>query len=161
MYDDMDGPLTRQLAGPLVGGGVTQVGSLATKLIWKDSPKVSKWAPAIGFGLGGIVSGILAFRESTRDVGIAGLVTSLLVAVPAQLEELMLGDDGATAGFGVVTPEMEMAGLGADAPVQLLDSGSSGSGLGVTVPEQGGMMGATPPVELLGAGGSFGATFQR
>jgi len=161
-YDEMDGPLTRQLAGPLVGGGVTQVGSLATKLIWKDNPDVAKWAPAIGFGLGGIVSGILAFRPATRDVGITGLVTALLLALPQQLENLMMGSEGSTEGWGVVTPEMEMMGLGAEAPIQLLDSGG---GMGVTVPEQGGMqgggMGQTPPVELLGGGASFGATFQR
>lgn len=168
-YSSMDGPLTRQLAGPLVGGGVTQVGSLATKLIWKDTPKVSKWAPAIGFGLGGIVSGILAFRPTTRDIGLTGLVTSLLMALPTQIENLMMEEEASVQGWGglgVITPEMEqMMGLGQDpgggSPVQLLDSGSGSTGLGVTVPEQGGMMGATPPVELLGIGGAFGSNFQR
>ena len=162
MYDEMDGPLTRQLAGPLVGGGVTQVGSLATQLIWKDNAAVSKWSPAIGFGLNAVVSGILAFRPTTRDIGIAGLVVGALIAVPEQLKNLMLGDSTPKAGFGVITPEMEMMGFGADqSPVQLLDSGSGSTGLGVTIPEQGGMMGATPPVELLGMGGAFGANFQR
>lgn len=165
-YDSMDGPLGRQLAGPLVGGGVTQVGSLATKLIWKDKPAVVKWAPSIGLGLGAVVSGVLAARPQTRDIGIAGIITSLLMALPSQIENWMAEDAGATEGWGglgVVTPEMEqMMGLGAGAsPVQLLDSGSGSTGLGVTVPEQGGMMGATPPVELLGIGGAFGANFQH
>ena len=162
-YSSMDGPLTRQLAGPLIGGGVTQVGSLATKLIWKDNAKVSKWAPAIGFAIGAIPSTILAIRSSSRDMGIVGLITSALIAIPQQLENLLLEGTAQTKGWGVVTPEMEMMGLGQNqaAPVQLLDSGSGSTGLGVTVPEQGGMMGATPPVELLGIGGAFGSSFQR
>ena len=162
----MDGTLTESLAGPLVGGGTTQVGTLAAKLIWKDNAAINKWAPSIGFGLGAIVSGILAFRESTRGIGIAGLVTAALVAIPRQLEELMMGDDAATAGWdglGIITAETEMQGLGAGAEqaVELLGDGSGG--LGVVVPEMGGggqmgAGGAEHAVELLSNGG-FGANF--
>lgn len=162
-YHDMgfDGALTESLAGPLVGGAVTQVGTLATALIWKDKPNVQKWAPAIGLGLGALVSGILAFRENTRTIGIAGLVTAALVAVPRQLENILAGSHGTTKGFGVITPEsMQGYGLGVITPesmqgappVELLDSGNGSSGMQADV-------GASqPPVEMLGTSG-FGAHF--
>lgn len=150
-----DGSLGEGLAGPLVGGGVTQVGTLAARMLGKTRPSVHKWAPTIGFGLGAIVSGILAFRKNTRGIGIAALVTSALVAVPRQMEELMMGT--ATHGFGVITPEQMQGAFGEQAPVELLDSGNGNySGMGVTTAEQG--MGAPAPVEMLGNSG-FGANF--
>lgn len=151
-----DGSLSEGLAGPLVGGGVTQVGTLAARLIFgKTRPGIHKWAPTIGFGLGALVSGILIARKSTRGIGVAGLVTSALVAVPRQLEELMMGHT--THGFGVITPEQMQGAFGENAPVELLDSGNGNySGMGVTTAEQG--MGAPGPVEMLGNSG-FGANF--
>jgi len=152
-----DGSLSEGLAGPLVGGGVTQVGTLAARLIFgKTRPAINKWAPTIGFVLGGIVSGILAARKSTRGIGIAGLVTAGLVALPRQLEELMMGGT-MKDGFGVITPEQMQGAFGADAPVELLDSGNGNyAGMGVHTAEQG--MGAPAPVEMLGNSG-FGANF--
>ncbi len=151
-----DGSLSGGLAGPLVGGGVTQVGTLATKLIFgKSSPKLDKWAPTVGLALGALVSGILAARRSTRAIGIAGLVTAGLVAIPRQLEELMMGAN--VKGFGVITPEQMQGAFGEQAPVELLDSGNGNySGMGVTTAEQG--MGQPGPVEMLGNSG-FGANF--
>lgn len=154
-YDEMGGPLTEGLAGPLVGGGTTQVGTLAAKLIWKDKAGVQKWAPSIGMGLGMLVSGILAFRPQTREIGIVGLITSALIGVPRQLEELLM-DGGATQGLGLgaYTAE-EMMGAGAEDVVEMLGD----NGMGVVVPEQG-IMGQDggSPVELLGNAG-FGANF--
>lgn len=149
------------IAGPLVGGGLAQVGLMATKLIWPDKA-VSKWAGAIGLGLGGLVSGILATRPGYRSTGISGLVTAALVGVPRQIEDLLGGAGGATAGYlGVITPEMEhMMGQQAANEVELLDSGAGAGTLGVITPERGDtMMGqdAGPGVELLGSG--FGANF--
>lgn len=163
----MDGTLTESLAGPLIGGGTTQIGTLAAKLIWKDQAAIQKWAPSIGLGLGAIVSGILAFRPATRGIGIAGLVTAALVAIPRQLEELMMGDEAATAGWdglGIITAETEMQGLGAEGAEQAVELLGDGSGsLGVVVPEMGGggqmgAGGAEDAVQLLGNGG-FGANF--
>lgn len=153
--DGLDGPVMETLAGPLIGGGTTQVGSLATRLIWKDNPDVTKWSPAIGLGLGAIVGGILAFRPQTRSMGIAALVTAALVALPRQLENLMEEDAGTTEGFGIITPEHEMMGLGAgvDSAVELLGD----NGMGIVTPEQG-MGQSDSPVELLGNGG-FGTNF--
>lgn len=158
-YDEMGGPLTEGLAGPLVGGGTTQVGTLAAKLIWKDKAGVQKWAPSIGMGLGMLVSGILAFRPQTREIGIVGLITSALIGVPRQLEELLM-EGGATEGLGLgaYTAE-EMMGAGAEDVVEML---GDGNGMGVVVPEQGmmgmGQEGGGSPVELLGNAG-FGANF--
>lgn len=172
-YSDMQGPVMESIAGPLVGGGIAQAGTLATKLIWPDKG-VAKWAGAIGTGLGLAVSGVLAFRPSTRSIGISGIVTSLLVGVPRQIEDLM-GAEGSTNGYlGVITPEREMQGaydddytaammeqemMGQVSPdqVQLLSANGAGS-LGVITPERD-MAGATPEIEMLGANGGFGATF--
>lgn len=151
------------IAGPLVGGGLAQVGLMATKLIWPDKP-VAKWAGAIGLGLGGLVSGILATRPGYRTTGISGLVTAALVGVPRQIEDL-LGAPGATAGYlGVITPEMVneqgyQGYLGQTNEVELLDSGAGAGTLGVITPERGDMMGQPemPQIELLGNG--FGSNF--
>ena len=171
MYGDyeMDGVFGRaHVAGPLVGGGVTQAATLATKLLFKANPKVTKWANLIGLALGGGLSGILAARASTRETGIAGLITAAIIAVPNQIEAMLL-DDAAKAGYlGIITPEREMAGymgdfgaegdydesmmgLGAEQDIQLLDA-SPGT-MGVITPERE-MGGAMPsPMGAMGAGG--------
>lgn len=147
-----------EVAGPLIGGGVAQVGAIATKMLFSTSPKVVKWAPLIGSVLGAGVSALLAMRPGTRDTGISGIVTAALVGVPRQIEDA-LAPSSLKGYLGVITPEMEMAGyggLGAQ-DVELLDSGSGTTGmLGTIVPEQ--EMNGPGDVELLGAGG-FGASF--
>lgn len=160
------------IAGPLIGGGATQVGILAAKMIFKAKPNVSKWSGLIGLALGAGISGALAARPASRATGISGLVTAALIGIPRQIEDMMM--PAATAGYlGVVTPEQGMMGYGggfgvttpeqgmygAESEVQLLDSGSGGGVFGVTVPEADmeGMQGAGP-VELLGGGG-FGTNF--
>lgn len=170
----------RDLAGPLIGGGVTQVATLATKMLGRGK-KIEKWGAGVGLGAGILVSGILAFRQSTRDIGITGLVVAGLVGLPRLIEDLMGPAAGSTAGYlGIHTAEADMAGyLGADdSAIQLLDSGGGlgvGAGLGVITAEEevmAGAMGAgVPDVALLGAqrseaelfgsggGAAFGANF--
>jgi len=174
---EMDGVFSSpSVAGPLVGGGVTQAVCLATKLLFKSKPKVTKWAGLIGLAIGGGISGILAARESTREMGIAGLITSALIAVPKQIEDMMT-DSASKAGYlGIITPERElqgyfgegdgyddgMMGLGAEQDIQLLDA-SPGT-MGIITPERemnGAMMGPMgmgagvgDDVELMGGFGS-------
>jgi hypothetical protein len=156
------------IAGPLVGGGVANVGILATKLMWKDKPAVTKWAGLIGTLLGGGVSAAMMMSPRTRGAGIAGLLTAAIVGVPRQLEDMLMGPaPGATKDYlGVITPEAEMAGYGGgfgemgsdlSQDIQLLDSGAgSTSVLGITVPER--EMSGASDVELLGNAG-FGSNF--
>lgn len=153
------------ISGPLLGGGATQVALLATKLLARTKPNVSKWAGTIATLFGGAISGAMMFSPRHRAAGISGLITAALIGVPRQIEDLMGPAAGATAGyFGVTVPEMEMQGaydegmmgLGAG-DIELLDAGAGSSGvMGVTVPEQ--VSGAAPDVELLGGGG-FGSNF--
>jgi hypothetical protein len=145
------------IAGPLIGGGIAQGATLATKLAF---PAKAKWAGTIGFLAGGIVSGILASRPRFRQVGISGLVTAALVGIPRQIEDLMTAP-GATQGYlGVITPE-QIAGMGAG-DVELLDSGSGAGTIGVITPEEGvSGFGAQSEIEMMGAGGAggFGSNF--
>lgn len=159
------------IAGPLIGGGITQVATLAAKLLGRGKPWGDKWGAAIGLGVGGAVSGILAFRQSSRPMGISALITTALVALPRLAEDMLAPAPGATKGaFGVTTAEQELQGfgdeMGADA-IQLLDAGG-GVGFGVTTAEQElgagddspvQMLGARPEAELFGAGAGFGSNF--
>jgi len=171
------------VAGPLLGGGLTQAASLATRMLFKK-PSMVKWSPVIGLLVGGGASAALLFTRH-KQTGLAGLITSALIAVPAQLERA-LNMPAKTAGYlGVITTEQEMAGafgyedggysddgmndaFGADLSqdIQLLDGGSGSTGvLGVITPERemdgmsgafgAGGFGANNDVELLGFGSNF------
>jgi hypothetical protein len=154
------------VAGPIIGGGLTQAVSLVAKMLLKDKPNWLKWTPALGFVAGAGLSGVLAVRKGTRDTGIAGLVTAALVAVPQQVENLMGPSAGSTQGYngylGIITPEeaplQGYFGEPEQPAVQLL---GGGSGLGITTVEQEvagfGESPSVPPVELLGSG--FGSNF--
>lgn len=147
MDDYMEGGLGAALsdpsiAGPLIGGGAAQVGALATRLLLKNKPNITKWAPTIGLAIGGGISAALIFSPRHRQTGIAGLLTAALVALPRQIEDLMLPAGGTMQDYlGLTTAEAEMSGYGGNsfgAPdVQLLDSGSGSTGvLGTIVPER-------------------------
>jgi len=166
---DFGDPGSGAIAGPLIGGGVAQVVTTAVKLIAKGKP-ISKWAAGIGLLVGGGLSGVLAFRRSSRATGIPALITAALVTVPRQIEDLL-----APAGTFKGASERELYGLGEDdmdgAALTIMDSGSGSTGvfgtivpeeqLGVTVPEEqmndgddGETNGAGRDVELLGGFGS-------
>ena len=161
MYDDFGGleGVGEDLAGPLIGGGGAQAGMLAARVLLKGKP-ASKYAGLFGLLVGGGISAGLMFSPRHRRTGFQGLVTAALVAIPRQIEDMVMG--GTTQGYlGVITPEQEMAGyFGANtgvpsSDVQLLDSGSGSTGMfGTTVAEQD--MSGAPDVELVGA---FGTTF--
>jgi hypothetical protein len=168
-----------ELAGPLIGGGLAQVGTLAIRLLFKNSPGLQKWAPALGTVLGAGVSGAMMMSPRFKSVGLSGIVTAALVGVPRQVEDILMGSAmkdylgvitaeqemaGAYAGFGDEYAGYQMgdeyagyqmgdeyAGLGAQQDVQLLDAG-----LGVITAEQ--EMNGPGDVELLGAAG-FGSNF--
>jgi hypothetical protein len=147
------GGVGADIAGPLIGGGATQVGMIATKLMFKGKP-ITKWAGAIGALLGSGISAALFFT-GRRSMGIQGIVTSLLIGVPRLVEDQLLGGSLSDGYLGVITPEQEMAGyFGQQQDIQMLGGGGAGV-LGVTVPEQSGF--GAGDVELLGAG--FGSNF--
>lgn len=157
-FGDFGDPGARDLAGPLVGGGLTQVGLLATKMLAKNSPRAQKWAPTIGFAVGGLVSGILAIRRSTRAIGVTGLLTAALIAIPRQVEELV---GGSLSGYlGIITPEQQgMMGYGEDmnGPVEVL-SEAAGNGMGVYTADS--AMQGPADVEIMGSG-AFGSNFMQ
>ena len=159
-----DGGHRPEIAGPLIGGGATQIGIMLAHLHAKKNPTALRHAGVHGMILGGIVSGALAFSKKYREVGISALVTVGIMTIPRILEGFMgLGHREETAamhGLGIITPSEyhALAGAGDEPVVQLLDSGSGGT-LGTHVAEEiHPLAGATDmPVEILGSG--FGANF--
>ncbi len=151
------------IAGPLIGGGATQIGIMLAHLHARKNPKALRHAGLHGAVLGGLVGGALALSSKHRATGIAALVTVGIMTAPRILEGFMgLGHREETAamnGLGIITPEQYQALSGADDPaVQLLDAGDSGFGTHVAE-EIHPLAGASDsPVELLGGGG-FGANF--
>jgi hypothetical protein len=162
------------VAGPLIGGGLAQAGLFATKLITKNAT-AQKWAPAIGGAVGVAASAAMIASPRFRQAGISSLITALLVAVPRQLEVMLVergvfkGTDSMSGYLGVIAPEQtagyfgemdaaaDMQGLAAG-EVQLLDSGSGSTGvLGVIAPEQTSGYDGAGPVEMMGSG--FGSSF--
>lgn len=158
MDDFFDGPTMETISGPLAGGGAAQVGILATR---KFLPAKAKYAGLIGTVLG-VGVGYLMMRKD-REKGLAAIATAVLVGIPRQLEDMLLpsrlsGSDtdllGAyTSEIGAYTSEM-----GEASPIEVLNSGSGGTGvIGAVVPEESmaGDLGADIEIQDSGA---FGAT---
>ncbi len=159
MDDFFDGPTMNTISGPLAGGGAAQLGILGTR---KFLPAQAKYAGLIGTLLG-VGVGYLLMRKD-RDKGIAAMATAALVGLPRQIEDMMMpsrlagSDDvdllGAyTSEMGAYTSEM-----GGPSPIEVLNSGSGGTGLiGAVVPEESmaGDLGADVEIQDAGA---FGAT---
>lgn len=153
------------IAGPLIGGGATQIGIMLAHLHARKNPRALRHAGWTGALLGGLVSGALALSSKHRATGISALVTVGVMAAPRILEGLMgLGhrdETQAMNGLGIITPEQYQAlsdASSADDPaVQLLDAGAGSTGVfGTHVAEEVRPLGDSP-VELLGGG--FGANF--
>lgn len=149
------------IAGPLIGGGATQIGIMLAHLHARKNPAALRHAGIHGAVLGGLISGALAMSHKHRDTGIAALMTVGIMTVPRILEGFMgLGktdESAAMHGLGIITAEQYHSLSGAEEPVvQLLDAGN---GLGMHVAEEyHGLNGASDsPVELLGSG--FGSNF--
>ncbi len=158
------------VTGPLIGGGVTQIGIMLAHLHGKKNPKVLRHAGFYGAALGGLVSGALALSSKHRETGISALVTVGIMTLPRILEGFMgLGARDETAkmnGLGIITPEQYQALSDAgefgdgDPAVQLLDAGGGSTGvLGTHVAEEVRPLAGAPAdgVELLGSG--FGANW--
>lgn len=155
-----------EIAGPLIGGGATQLGIMLAHLHARKNPAALRHAGVHGAILGGLVGGALAFSDKHRATGISALVTVAIMAVPRMLEGFMgLGHREETAamhGLGIIVPSQYESLSGADEPVvQLLDAGTGVSGsFGTHVAEE---MGPGPepsaemPVEIMGNG--FGSNF--
>jgi hypothetical protein len=159
MDDFFDGPTMETISGPLVGGGVAQLGILGTR---KFLPAKAKWAGAIGAALGVGASYLLMRKD--RDKGIAGIAVALLIGIPRQIEDMLLpsklsGSD--TDLLGAYTSEMGAytSEMGEGSPVEVLNSGSGGTGvIGAVVPEESmaGDLGADIEIQDAGAFGSTG-----
>jgi len=152
------------IAGPLIGGGATQIGVMLAHLHAKRNPKALRHAGLHGAILGGLVSLGLIMSSKHRTTGISALATVGIMTVPRILEGFMgLGHREETAamnGLGIITPEQYQALGDGDPAVQLLDSGSGSTGvLGTTVAEEVHPLAgpAADGVEVLGNG--FGTNF--
>jgi hypothetical protein len=159
MDDFFDGPTMQSISGPLVGGGVAQLGILGTR---KFLPAKAKWAGLIGAALGVGASYLLMRKD--HEKGVAGIAVALLVGLPRQLEDMMLpsklsGSD--TDLLGAYTSEMGAytSEMGEASPIEVLNSGSGGTGvIGAVVPEESmaGDLGADIEIQDSGAFGSTG-----
>lgn len=149
------------IAGPLIGGGATQVGIMLAHLHAKKNPKALRHAGLHGLVLGGLVGGALAASSKHRETGISALVTVAVLTLPRIIEGFMgLGHrhEEQLQGFGTIVPQA-LQGFG-EPEIQLLDSGSGSTGvLGTHVAEElHGGMGNAEGVEIMGASG-FGSNF--
>lgn len=146
------------IAGPLIGGGATQIGIMLAHLHAKKNPKALRHAGLHGAVVGGLVAGALAMSKKHRATGISALVTVGILTMPRILEGLMgLGhreEQLKDAELGIITPEQYQALSGADDAVQLLGGGSGTFGTHVAEELHGA---PADGVELLGSG--FGSNF--
>jgi hypothetical protein len=154
-----DGPILSETSGVLIGGGVAQVGIMATKAI--GGGKYNKYAGLIGAVVGGVAGYLLSRKD--REKGVQALAGAMIVGVPRAIEDMALPalglkgfddpDLGAYAAEG-------MNGLGAysaeglSAPVEVLSESPGAPGLlaAVGAEEMAGDLGADIEVN----GGSFG-----
>jgi hypothetical protein len=165
-FFDYGGAGTEIVAGPLIGGGLAQLGILATR---KWMPGQAKWAGTIGAALGTAAGAFLMSKPQHKEKGLAAVAVALLVGVPRQIEDLMMPSklsgveqidilgayDAELAAYNAELADgYEMEG---GTPIEVLNSGSGGTGLiGNIVPENmAGDMGADVEIEDAGA---FGAT---
>jgi hypothetical protein len=167
-----DGPEMQAAKGPLIGGGLTQLGTIAIR---KFVPSMAKHAPLIGMVIGGGVSAYLMTKPQHKEAGAAGLATALIIGLPQLLDEYMgtgllkgdeVGDDQmGDEMLGAYAQEMGAGEglqlLGPAEGVQIQDSGSGSTGLiGAVTQEMGAItsdMGA-PAEGLTIQGSDFGAT---
>lgn len=160
-----DGPGAQAAKGPLIGGGLTQVGRILVK---KFLPSQAKWASLIGMVLGGGVSAFLMTKPQHKETGAAGLATALIIGVPELINNMvggtLMGADD-LSGLDAYTSEMgEGEELGANAlellgetpgGIEIQDSGGGSTGvIGAYTSE----MGATVPenIQIQGYGSNAG-----
>jgi len=157
-----EGASRPEIAGPLIGGGATQLGIMLAHLHARKNPAALRHAGVHGAILGGLVAGGLMMSHKHRATGISALTTVAIMAIPRMLEGFMgLGHREETAamhGLGIITPSEyhSLSGAGEEPVVQLLDAGG---GFGTHVAEEltNGLGDSDMPVEILGNG--FGSNF--
>jgi hypothetical protein len=155
---DFGGAGTEIVSGPLIGGGLAQLGILGTR---KFLPAKAKWAGAIGAALGVVAGGLLMRKPQHKEKGLAAVAVALLVGVPRQIEDLMMPSKlSGVENLDILSAyDAEMGGgyLGAGTGIEVLNSGSGGTGvMGAYVPENmAGDLGADMEISDASA---FGAT---
>lgn len=173
-----DGPAMQAAKGPLLGGGLAKLASIAVR---KFLPSFAKHAGLAGAVVGGGVGAFLMTKPEHKETGAAALATALLVGLSEEFEQmtgLLRGADDLsayTSEMGANALELMEEGMGADdmgaddmsAPLEIQDSGGSSGvmgALGAYTSEMGAYtseMGATPDgVQIQGGiDGAFGASF--
>lgn len=153
-----DGPGMQAAKGPLIGGGLAQLGILATKILL---PSYVKYAGLFGAILGGGVSAFLMTKPQHKEAGAAGLATALIIGIPRQIEDLMGGTLKDADDLSAYTSDMGAYAMDGPSgmefmapPVEIQDSGSGSTGVMGAVTSE---MGATPE-GLAIQGADFGAT---
>jgi hypothetical protein len=156
-----DGPSMQAAKGPLIGGGLTQLGKILVK---KFVPSQAKYAPLIGTVLGAGVGAFLMTKPQHKEAGAAAVATALIIGIPDQLNQMMGGTLMGPEELGAITSEMgegeDLGDFGAntlellgDEAVQIEDSGVGSTALGAITSE----MGAGPEdIQIQGSGSNFG-----
>jgi hypothetical protein len=161
MEDFFDGAGMETVSGPLIGGGLAQLGILGTR---KFLPAHAKYAGLIGAIVGGGVSALLMSKPQHRQKGLAGLAVALLVGIPRQIEDLILPSKLSGAdqidilnAYNYEMGAYNAEGMNGDSGIDILNSGSGSTGmLAAIVPENmSGDLGADVEIQDASA---FGAT---
>jgi hypothetical protein len=161
MEDFFDGAGMETVSGPLIGGGLAQLGILGTR---KFLPAHAKYAGLIGAIVGGGVSAFLMSKPQHRQKGLAGLAVALLVGIPRQIEDLILPSKLSGAdqidilnAYNYEMGAYNAEGMNGDSGIDILNSGSGSTGmLAAIVPENmSGDLGADVEIQDASA---FGAT---
>lgn len=119
------------LWGFVGGGAVTGTAMITAKALGRSYPRLAKHAGIIGGGIGLAASGIAMIFEDTRRAGYLGAVAALLTSLPEVVRSLVLVprglgdayDMGYTAAEFADAPALEILGLDAPPPVQVLQDG--------------------------------------
>jgi hypothetical protein len=172
-----DGAAMQAAKGPLLGGGLAKLTSLAVR---KFVPSMAKHAGLAGAIVGGGVSAFLMTKPEHKETGAAGLATALIVGLSEELEQmtgLLHGADDLsayTSAMGANALELmddvsgdDMSDGEVSGPLEIQDSGSGSSGvmgaLGAYTSEMGAVtseMGAPDGIQIQGGiEGAFGGSF--
>jgi hypothetical protein len=123
--------------GAVAGPGISAGTAVAVRGL--ASGKVAEWSEGIGGLVGALSGGLMMIFSQTRGAGLVTLLSSLVSAIPRQLERSLNADDPATAAA-------VKAGKDAAKAIQTAQQQSAGFGLTTAEPAQ--LMG--PPISNQG-----------
>ena len=169
-FMDFGEGFTENALGPLIGGGMAQVGHLATKALF---PAKAKYASIVGTLLG-LATGAALMATRHKGKAMGALAGAAIVGVPRIIEDLLMpaaglagADDNLLGAYmaeqmGTTYLPSEMGDDGS--PISIADSGSGTTGMqGAYMTEQ---LNAMPEgIDVAGAGAGeveiagFGANF--